>query len=310
MIIKKLGSIMAVLLLLAACSARVPRGVLDKSTLEDLLYDYHLAQALAKGEGDSVNIKQKLYTDAVYAKYGIDEAQFNRTMEWYTRNSEELFEVYQHIDERFAEAVGTPSHKENSYAEMTAVGDTMNLWQGKSFYLLSTSYVNHIDFEFPADTLYSRGDRLMWQFKINWYYRESRRQNVSVSLSVVYDNDSVATTSGTYSGVGKHDLFIKVGNRPVKAVRGFLYLQDEWSEKPRMVTVSDVVFVRFKSPRKPAPTPGQLDVTVNDSVRVLKMKDINATSSNNDAEDPAATSESEAPQEPQREGRTLYLPRN
>ena len=34
-------------LLLSACSVRPPTGVLSQSKLEDVLYDYHLAQSLA-----------------------------------------------------------------------------------------------------------------------------------------------------------------------------------------------------------------------------------------------------------------------
>ena len=56
---KHLSHLLALLLLglLCACKPGTPRDVLSESKMEEVLYDYHLAQALAKtAQGDSVAI--------------------------------------------------------------------------------------------------------------------------------------------------------------------------------------------------------------------------------------------------------------
>ena len=65
-------------LLLSACSVRPPKGVLSQSKMEDVLYDYHLAQSLAQQTStDSLAHYTLRYRQAVYEKYGIDEKRMH-----------------------------------------------------------------------------------------------------------------------------------------------------------------------------------------------------------------------------------------
>lgn len=235
----------SVLFLLASCKAKVPEDVVDKDTMEDLLYDYHLAQALAKRSGDSVDYRTRLYTDAVFRKYGINEDEFNHTMEWYTRNSEELFKIYKKIDDKYTSVTFANKNSGNRYADMRAEGDTMNLWRGNNFYLLTSNWRNRMDFTLETDSTYQKGDRLMWQFDTQWFYRE-RDKSAFAQLAVVYENDSVGSSSTTLVSAGRNDVYIKIGEKPVKSVQGFVYMQTEWNEQPRILVISEPVLVRFK----------------------------------------------------------------
>ena len=47
-------------LLLAACQVEIPEGVIKPDKMEDLLYDYHLAQAIT-AEETSMSYKKKLH---------------------------------------------------------------------------------------------------------------------------------------------------------------------------------------------------------------------------------------------------------
>ena len=236
---------LSILFLLTSCKAKVPEDVLDKDTMEDLLYDYHLAQSLAKNAGDSTDYRTRLYTDAVFRKYGIDEDEFNHTMEWYTRNSEELFKIYQKVEDRYASVAFLNKSTGNPYSDMRAEGDTMNLWCGENFYLLTSTWRNRIDFELPADSTYEKGDRLMWQFDTHWFYRE-RDKSAIVQIAVVYENDSVASSSSNLMTAGRSEVSIKLGAKPIKSVHGFVYMQSKWTEQPRILVISDPVLVRFK----------------------------------------------------------------
>ena len=239
----------SVLFILTACKAKVPEDVVDKSTMEDLLYDYHLAQALAKKAGDSVDYRTRLYTEAVFRKYDISEEDFNHTMEWYTRNSEELYKIYQKVEDRYASVTFSHKNKGNFYADMRAEGDTMNVWRGPNFYLLTSTWRNRIDFELPADSTYQEGDRIMWQFDTQWFYRERDKTAMS-QLAVIYENDSVASNSLSLISAGRQDLYIKIGKKPIKSIHGFVYLQSAWSEQPRILVVSEPVLVRFKGKKR------------------------------------------------------------
>ena len=89
-------------LLLSACSVRPPKGVLSQSKMEDVLYDYHLAQSLAQQTStDSLAHYTMRYRQAVYEKYGIDEATFQRSMEWYARHTDKLSKIYDRLAERY-----------------------------------------------------------------------------------------------------------------------------------------------------------------------------------------------------------------
>ena len=238
----------SILFLLFSCEAKVPEDVVDKDTMENLLYDYHLAQALAKKEGDSVDYRTRLYTDAVYRKYGLSEDQFNHTMEWYTRNSEILFKIYKKVDDKFATTTFANKHAGNRFTNMRAEGDTMNIWRGKNFYMLTSTWRNHMNFTQMADSSFAEGDRLLWQFDTHWYYHEGQKSALA-QLAVVYENDSVASTSSSIYSTGLQDVSIKIGNKPIKSIHGFIYQQSEWTELPRILVVTEPVLVRFKHPR-------------------------------------------------------------
>ena len=239
----------SILCLLFSCEAKVPEDVVGKETMVDLLYDYHLAQALAKKAGDSVDYRTRLYTDAVFRKYDLDEDGFNHTMEWYTRNSEELFKIYKKVDDKYANTTFANKHAGNRFANMRAEGDTMNIWRGKNFYMLTSTYKNHIEFTQMADSTFEEGDRLMWEFDTHWLYREGQKSAMS-QLAIVYENDSVASTSSSLYGTGAQSVYIKIGKKPIKSIHGFIYLQTEWTEQPRMLVISEPVLVRFKAYKK------------------------------------------------------------
>lgn len=270
--VNKLILWMSILFLLASCKAKVPEDILSRETMEDLLYDYHLAQALAKKAGDSVDYRTRLYTDAVYRKYGIDEEEFNHTMEWYTRNSEELFKIYKKIDDKFAEVTLSNKNKGNRYADMKAEGDTMNVWRGRDFYMLTSTWRNRMDFEQTADSTYESGDRLMWQFDTRWFYHDGQRTAMA-ALAVVYDNDSVSSNIHTLYSTGRQEIFLKIGERPIKSICGFIYQMTDWTEQPRILTVSDPVLVRFKKKKRRTPK-DTTSVSVVDSIGENKDKSL------------------------------------
>lgn len=248
-----------ILIMCCACQPKHPEGVVSPREMEEVLYDVHLAQAMARTKGDSIEYLTHLYTMAALQKHHLSMEEFDRSLTWYTRHSDKLFEIYTNVDERYAELTSgmTWSAAPKQYATS---GDTANIWMGRNQYLLTSGIDNHFTFSIPVDTMVSVGDKLEWMFHTQWMYPDGQK-NATALLAVRYDNDSVQFVTEYIITTGRQRVQLRrVADRKVKAVEGVVFLQSSWSAKPRMLQIYDPVLLRYKY--KPNNKP------------VLKMQDI------------------------------------
>lgn len=232
-----------VLLLASACESDKPEGVIDQSTMENLLYDYHVAQALGRNHRDSTQYYTSVYQTAVFKKYNVTAAQFDESLEWYTRHSEELFDIYKNLNERLSLS-SFSGEGGNLYSNMREGGDTTNVWQGGSFYLLSTHGRNYMTFVQEADTSYRANDRLLLHFNAQWVYREGIKQGAAC-LAVRYANDSIASVTKYLNLHNPQELTLQTDSLPIKSIFGFIYQAAEWTERPKFLVLTDVCLIRF-----------------------------------------------------------------
>ncbi|MBR2863512.1 MAG: DUF4296 domain-containing protein, partial [Bacteroidaceae bacterium] len=68
--------------LLFSCKPGRPDGILSERKMENVLYDYHIAKALAQRSGDSIEQKLSLYTQAVFQKHKVTEAVFDSSLRY------------------------------------------------------------------------------------------------------------------------------------------------------------------------------------------------------------------------------------
>ena len=62
--------LLIVLMLLVACKPTVPSQYIQPDDMEDMLYDYHLAEAMARSEyGEDVDKKRNVYFLSLLKKY-------------------------------------------------------------------------------------------------------------------------------------------------------------------------------------------------------------------------------------------------
>lgn len=87
------------LMLIVGCKPGVPSEIIQPDDMEDILYDYQLADAMAQQSSDYA-YNQVLYREAVFKKYGITSAEFDSSMVYYTRHTESLHKIYENIAER------------------------------------------------------------------------------------------------------------------------------------------------------------------------------------------------------------------
>ena len=165
--------------------------------MEDILYDYHVAQAMGReGQKNSLPYDENGYFQAVLRKYQVTEAEFDSSLVYYYSHAERLKKIYQNVSERLnneASALGVTS---GSFGLSTygTTGDTANVWRGPSeVMLMPLPTANRFDFSLKADSSYHKGDSFMFQFNSDYIYEAGSRDAVVCLLST-YEGDSIVQT--------------------------------------------------------------------------------------------------------------------
>ncbi|MBO4730873.1 MAG: DUF4296 domain-containing protein [Bacteroidaceae bacterium] len=256
-----------VLLLLAACKAGKPSGVLSEGKMEKILYQYHLMQGMAAC-GDSSDIKGRAYILTCLRDNGVTEAEFDSSLVWYCQHMELLQKIYANIGERLhAELgdVGDAVNDVNRYSALSSTGDTANVWNGRQYYLLSgNGFSNRFTFEIKGDTVFKPGDEVMLNFRAQFVQKEGTRHAVA-SLAVQYDGDSVSHYERHVYGSGDFSLNIDAARRSIKRVYGYIYMVSEWNINPRLLFIFSPSLVRI---HKELPPPKEETSESADTARV------------------------------------------
>lgn len=226
----------------ASCKKEIPSYVIQPKEMEDILYDYHLAQAVGDEWAGTERYKSELVIEYVFKKHNITQAEFDTSMVWYTRNMEKLSDIYTNLSKRFEDANNNIAQVYQSYKrEKTASGDSINLWYDRKLYILSSSpLTNRVTFEMKADTTFHELDRLVWNMNV---FREANKKgNLYASLIVSYKNDSVASVIRPLNTSGPHSIMLKTDTVPMKNLQGFIYYDDSIVTS---IVVSDISLMRY-----------------------------------------------------------------
>lgn len=239
---KTLKSLITVLCLAAAafmavsCKPGVPDEYIQPGKMEDILYDYHLAMAVAEqnGDGETRGVRKQAYKMAVLKKYGVTEQQMEESMKYYTRHTEQLHDIYENLSERFndeAKELGTTgASTENEYAQN---GDTTNVWSGaRNLILMPEKGMNTYSFDVKVDTAFHKGDRLALEFNTNYIIQEGMR-NAQAIMKVTLKNDSIVMQTLRITSDSRTTLtFLDFGKIGIKSIEGFFIFPQENMENP------------------------------------------------------------------------------
>ncbi len=249
-------------LFMVGCKPGVPMDVLSESTMEDVIYDYHMAQSIAEA-GDSFEVRRYGYVQAVFRKHGITEAEFDSSMVWYSANAARLKAIYERVDARYeaqAALLGVGRGPVDVYANLSNRGDTANIWCERDFYVLRPgTWDNRMTFLLEADTTFYPGDTFLWRFRPTFFFQNGDREAYA-ALVARFSNDSVVSSSRRLSVSDRTELRLATSVKDtIKAVSGFIYLpKNEKGEGYRMMAVSNLSLIRFHKPRpKKAPVPAK-----------------------------------------------------
>ena len=243
-----------ILWLAVACTPTVPSQYIQPDEMEDILYDYHVAQAMSKTTGsDNYEYNKHLYIGAVLKKYGLSEAEFDTSLVYYYSRADKFHEIYAHVSDRLneeAKLLGASMGDISRYSQYSATGDTANIWSDVSDALLIPRPTqNRFDFTIKVDTTFHLGDSFMFQFISEYLYQTGSKDAV-VCIVTKYEGDSILQTANHVSVAGLTQIRVPANNKKkLKEMSGFIYLNDggDISETRKMMYISQLQLIRFHS---------------------------------------------------------------
>lgn len=271
------------LVLLSACTPKVPGEYIQPDDMEDILYDYFVSQGIAKEEementSRVMDYRRKLYFEAVLKKYNLTQEEFDSSLVYYYTRSDRFVKIWKNVQERLGEAAmeyGASAGEVETYTTSTLTGDTANIWNGViSQLLIPYAPHNRLQYHLQADTAFRKGDSFMLAWNSNFLY-ESGSKDAVAYMAVKYKNDSIVSTVTHFSVDGRTQIRIDGCDEPVREISGFIYLGKGYdpTSTMRMLIVTDIQLIRFHKqknvPQEPEPQKSEADSLsqVPDSLR-------------------------------------------
>ena len=253
---RKLLSVVGTIILLGmtSCKPGVPRQYIQPGKMEDILYDYHIAQGMgqtAAGSEEQRNYKILLYEDAVFRKYGVTRAEFDSSLQFYYKRSDWFRKIYERVSDRLNQQALTygASQGELSLMTLSASGDTADIWTDrKAMLFMPMAPYNKYQFTMKADSSFHQGDHFLLSFNSSFIFQEGTRDGIAY-LAIVYENDSVATQMHRIGSSGH--IQMRMGNSSnlsIKALKGFFYLGRGMMESKstlRLMFLNNIHLIRF-----------------------------------------------------------------
>lgn len=213
---------------MAGCKPTIPSEYIQPGDMEDILYDYQIAQAMGAQVGDGgrtpSDVDKNVYKMTVLKKYGITQQQFDTSLEYYLRHTEELHKIYENLAERMQKEAVSLGASVSDYNQFGTAqqGDTTNIWNKAQAFLLSPDdYLNQETFCVKADTAFHKGDKIMLNFDAQFIVQDGTRDAIAV-LVVKFDNDSIVTQNTRITGNNHYTLTMSnTGKMGIKEVKGF-----------------------------------------------------------------------------------------
>ena len=269
------------LVLLSACTPKVPGEYIQPGDMEDILYDYFVSQGMAREEDDGgrvMDYRRELYFDAVLKKYDVTRAEFDSSLVYYYTRADRFVKIWKNVQDRLGEAAidyGASAGEVETFTARSLTGDTANIWNGVfSQALVPYAPYNRLQYSIQADTAFRKGDSFMLTWYSNFLYQSGSKDAVAY-MAIRYKNDSIASQTVHFSTDGFSQLRMDGCDEPVKEVKGFVYLGQgyETTSAMRMLILSNIQLIRFHKKadvvKEPEPMKSEADSLsqVPDSLR-------------------------------------------
>lgn len=288
-----LVAVMALLFCVSSCKPSLPSGVLSKGKMTDILYDYHLALAMAHMDDNGDKGQSLAYREAVLRKHDVTSAEFDSSMVYYMRHTELLEDVYKDLTDRYNNeitAMGGSAKEGGEFANLSATGDTANVWNlATSMVFMPVKPFNSTSFDIKVDSTFHKGDRLMLDFDAQFIYQDGMRNGVAM-LAVQFGNDSVAQRTIMIQSTQHYSVELSdADSLGIKSVKGyFMLMNDDNGTGVSSQTTLKLMFLEHiklirMHPQKPVAAPaGSASSASSDSLR----KDSASSASSSSGEKP------------------------
>ena len=288
-----LVAVMALLFCVSSCKPSLPSGVLSKGKMTDILYDYHLALAMAHMDDNGDKGQSLAYREAVLRKHDVTSAEFDSSMVYYMRHTELLEDVYKDLTDRYNNeitAMGGSAKEGGEFANLSATGDTANVWNlATSMVFMPVKPFNSTSFDIKVDSTFHKGDRLMLDFDAQFIYQDGMRNGVAM-LAVQFGNDSIAQRTIMIQSTQHYSVELSdADSLGIKSVKGyFMLMNDDNGTGVSSQTTLKLLFLEHiklirMHPQKPVAAPaGSAASASSDSLR----KDSASSASSSSGEKP------------------------
>lgn len=288
-----LVAVMALLFCVSSCKPSLPSGVLSKGKMTDILYDYHLALAMAHMDDNGDKGQSLAYREAVLRKHDVTSAEFDSSMVYYMRHTELLEDVYKDLTDRYNNeitAMGGSAKEGGEFANLSATGDTANVWNlAASMVFMPVKPFNSTSFNIKVDSTFHKGDRLMLDFDAQFIYQDGMRNGVAM-LAVQFGNDSIAQRTIMIQSTQHYSVELSDDDSlGIKSVKGyFMLMNDDNGTGVSSQTTLKLMFLEHiklirMHPQKPVAAPaGSASSASSDSLR----KDSASSASSSSGEKP------------------------
>ena len=285
-----LVAVMALLFCISSCKPSLPSGVLSKGKMTDILYDYHLALAMAHMDDNGDKGQSLAYREAVLRKHDVTSAEFDSSMVYYMRHTELLEDVYKDLTDRYNNeitAMGGSAKEGGEFANLSATGDTANVWNlATSMVFMPVQPFNSTSFDIKVDSTFHKGDRLMLDFDAQFIYQDGMRNGVAM-LAVQFGNDSIAQRTIMIQSTQHYSVELSdADSLGIKSVKGyFMLMNDDNGTGVSSQTTLKLMFLEHiklirMHPLKPVAAPsGSASSASSDSLRKDSASSASSSSS-------------------------------
>lgn len=216
----------AAVAMLTSCKPTVPSQYIQPDDMEDLIYDYHVAQGIASQQNGNPDYQKQLAFELVLKEHGVTQAEFDSSLVYYYTRADRFQEIYKNVEVRLNKEMekygGAAVSAVQTLAKASLNGDTVDVWEGNRALMLLNDRPYHLNqFSQKADTTFHAGDSFMMTMNTTWLMQNGNRQAV-VYLAITYDNDSTAKQYNTITGGGITTLRIPYCKETVKEIKGFV----------------------------------------------------------------------------------------
>lgn len=252
---------MAVVFLTTACKPGIPKEYIQPHEMEQIIYEYHMAETLYKMPGNGYGASDMLaFKTAILKNHGYTEAEFDSSMVYYLRHTNEMKEVYEKVADRLSKealAMGASVGEINKYGTLTESGDTANIWNGaKALVLNPNKPFNLSTFSLKSDTTLRAGDRFILEFDTKFLCQDGTRDGMAL-MALRFDNDSVATQQVRLNNSNHYSIQLADTKfLGIKDVYGFFQILQRPDDKPskttlHMLIAENIQLIRMHTQQQP-----------------------------------------------------------